>query len=742
MLPSRQRQRPRWSEDLDGFGKLSTPIYGGARDRVRRVPSRKLRLAGGCSAKWRRACHIHDYALFLAQVVFPSVLLRALFLAVTMAYTPRSTIGTVKSWNTSFSALTDDSYNLQNRPIEEVEAARLRSESVAEFPWIEDGFQPIRTQATTKTPPQWFKEGQAFNRNNSTRSVRSIPRESIVDLHLIVSDLDYYAGAVHDYQAEEEAWAEEEEEWLEENGGEWPLPENSDGQTFGQIQIIRNGTNKGTIKRNASTRSKKGDEINLVTWDGPDDPDNPKNWTNKKKWAATITVSLFTFISPVSSSMIAPALQQLQRDLNVTSDLEIQLALSCFILAFAVGPLFLGPMSELFGRRIVLQGANLFYFVFNLACGFSNNISEIIAFRFLSGLGGSAPMGIGGGVLGDLWLPQERGKAMALYSLMPLLGPAIGPIAGGFIAQYSNWRWVFYSTCIAAMGIQLLGVFFLRETYAAEILKRKKNQMIKITGNKELHTEFENPSRKFSAHLKTAMARPFKLLFTQPIVQVLAAYIGYVYGVLYLVLASFPQLWECPTVIPKTGPESTCPTPGYDEQAGIAGLNYISLGLGFYLGTQIAAKTADKIYKALKAKNGGVGRSEFRVPLMVPGAIMVPVGLLIYGWAAQAHTHWIVPNIGTMIFAAGNQLVFQNCQTYIVDSYTRFAASAIAATTVFRSLGGFGFPLFAPYMYRALGYGWGNTTLAFLGIAIGFPAPCILWWYGETLRKRSKFAAG
>ena len=660
-----------------------------------------------------------------------------------MAYNPRSTIGTVKSWNTSFSALTDDdnsSYNMGHRPIEEVEAARLRSESVAEFPWLDDGYQPIRT-AQTKQAPQWFKEGQAFNRGglgNSVRSVRSIPRESIVDLHLIVSDLDYYAGAVHDYQAEEEMWAEEEEEWLEENGGEWPLQKGTDGATFGQIQIIRSATlnRNGTLKRGASSKSKKGGEkdINLVGWDGPDDPDNPKNWPNKKKWMATITVSLFTFISPVSSSMIAPALSKVKIDLKMTSDLEAQLALSTFVLAFAIGPLFLGPLSELFGRRIVLQLSNLFYFVFNLAGGFSQNAGQIIAFRFLSGLGGSAPLGIGGGVLGDIWLPQERGKAMALYSLMPLLGPAIGPIAGGFIAQYTTWRWVFWSTCIAAMLIQFLGFFYLKETYAAEILKRKKKQMIKITGNKDLRTEFDTPNKKFSTHLKTAMERPFRLLFTQPIVQVLAAYIGYVYGVLYLVLSSFPMLWESPVNSPIL--------PGYGEPSGIAGLNYISLGVGFYLGTQIAAKSADKIYKSLKAKNGGVGRSEFRVPLMFPGAAMVPIGLLIYGWSAQYHTHWIVPNIGTAIFAAGNQLVFQNCQTYIVDSYTRFAASAIAATTVFRSLGGFGFPLFAPVMYRSLGYGWGNSMLAFLGIAIGFPAPCILWWYGEKLRKRSKFAAG
>lgn len=658
-----------------------------------------------------------------------------------MANTPRSTIGTVKSWNTGYSGWTDtDSYSLSNRPIEEIEEARLRgtgpNASTDEFPWIsQDNFEPIRTQNTNSLhPPQWFREGQTRNahggntgipqRGNSTRSTRSLPRESIVDLHLIVSDLDYYAGAVHDFQADEE---EEEEEWdwdEEEQQGEWPLPQQSDGATFGQIQIIRGGT----VKRGASTRSKKGEkDINLVTWDGPGDPDNPKNWPNRKKWMATITVSLFTFISPVSSSMIAPALGKITQEFN-TSQSVGNLALSAFVLGFAVGPLFLGPLSELFGRRIILQLANLFYFVFNLACGFSQNIGQIVAFRFLSGLGGSAPLGIGGGVLGDIWLPQERGKAMAFYSLMPLLGPAIGPIAGGFIAQNTTWRWVFYSTSIAAMLVQGLGLFFLQETYAAALLNSKKKELIKITGNKELHTEFDTPNRKFRTHIAIALQRPFKLLFTQPIVQVLSLYIGFVYGVLYLVLATFPRLWTSPQF--------------YNESIEIGGLNYISLGLGFFLGTQIAARSADKIYKKLKAKNNDVGRSEFRVPLMFPGAIMVPVGLAIYGWSAQYRVFWLVPNIGTAIFAAGNQLVFQNCQTYIVDAYTRYAASAIAATTLFRSLGGFAFPLFADSMYNALGWGWGNTVLAFAAIAIGIPAPFILWWYGEGLRKKSQYAAG
>jgi hypothetical protein len=94
------------------------------------------------------------------------------------------------------------------------------------------------------------------------------------------------------------------------------------------------------------------------------------------------------------------------------------------------------------------------------------------------------------------------------------------------------------------------------------------------------------------------------------------------------------------------------------------------------------------------------------------------------------------------MFSAGMIIEFQCIQTYIVDAYTRYAASAIGAATVLRSLAGFGFPLFAPAMYDKLDYGWGNTVLGFIGVALGIPAPFLLWKYGALLRAKSRFAAG
>ncbi|KAF7587889.1 hypothetical protein BBP40_006595 [Aspergillus hancockii] len=466
----------------------------------------------------------------------------------------------------------------------------------------------------------------------------------------------------------------------------------------------------------------------LVTWNGPDDPENPKNWPTRKKWGAALIVSCFTFISPVMSSMVAPALQTMKSDFNIKDEVVSQLLLSIFVLAYAFGPLFLGPLSEIYGRVIVLQLANLFFLIFNIACGVSQTATQMIVFRFLAGLGGSAPLAIGGGVLSDCFLPEERGKSIAVYSLAPLLGPAIGPIAGGFIAERTTWRWVFYATSIADGVIQVVGLFYLRETYAPKILRTRAEKIRKETGDASYQTEAERQNKTLPEVLRTALIRPFRLLTTQPIVQALAVYMAYVYGVLYLMSSTFPILW--------TSPEY------YNESTGIGGLNYISLGLGYFLGSQICARLNDHVYRRLKTRHNGTGKPEFRTPLLAIAAVLNPVGLFIYGWTAQTHCHWIAPNIGALILAMGNIVAMQCIQTYIVDAYTRFAASALAAGSFLRSIAGFGFPLFAPYMYQALHYGWGNSLLAFLSIGIGVPAPIFLWKYGEALRKMSPYAAG
>jgi Major Facilitator Superfamily len=133
---------------------------------------------------------------------------------------------------------------------------------------------------------------------------------------------------------------------------------------------------------------------NLVGWNGPNDAENPKNWSFGRKWGAIAIVSAFTFISPVSSSMVAPALPILKAQFHITNSVESQIFMSIFVLAYAVGPLALGPLSEIYGRAPVLQLANLWFLVFNTACGAAKNTASMAVFRFLAGLGGSAPLSV------------------------------------------------------------------------------------------------------------------------------------------------------------------------------------------------------------------------------------------------------------------------------------------------------------------------------------------------------------
>lgn len=277
--------------------------------------------------------------------------------------------------------------------------------------------------------------------------------------------------------------------------------------------------------------------------------------------------------------MIAPALPSVGASLDVTSPLELNLTLSIFVAAYALGPLLWGPLSELHGRVLILQVSNFWFLCFNLGCALAKTEPTMIAMRFLSGIGGSAPLAVGGGVLSDLFTPEERGRAISVYSVAPLLGPALGPVAGGFIAENTSWRWCFYSTTIACGVIQLGALYFLQETYSPALLAKRKRHLIKTTGNELLHTEYDNPDRSLARTLTAALTRPFRLLFTQPILIFLAVYMMYLYGTIYLLITTFPTLFG--TV--------------YHESPSIQGLNYISLGIGFFLGAQICAPLQDRI---------------------------------------------------------------------------------------------------------------------------------------------------
>lgn len=180
----------------------------------------------------------------------------------------------------------------------------------------------------------------------------------------------------------------------------------------------------------------------------------------------------------------------------------------------------------------------------------------------------------------------------------------------------------------------------------------------------------------------------------------------------------------------------------YGQSLGISGLHYVPQAIGLMIGSQIPAFLNDRIYRALSTRYASPGRPEFRLPLMMLGSLFTPIGLLWYGWSAEAHAPWIVPDLGLVLQSTAGMLAFNSIQLYIVDAYTLYAASAIAAASFLRSLCGFAFPLFERYLYETLGVGWANSALALCAFVIGLPSPWLFWVFGERLRGRSVYAAG
>ncbi|THU82299.1 multidrug resistance protein 4 [Dendrothele bispora CBS 962.96] len=455
--------------------------------------------------------------------------------------------------------------------------------------------------------------------------------------------------------------------------------------------------------------------------DWENDPDNPWNWPARKKWTMVSIVSLYTFTPPLASSMLAPGLSKIAEQYGITSTTTTALVLSIFLLSFAIGPLVLAALSEIYGRTWILHAGALFSIAFSFGCAYAPNTGALLAFRFLAGFSGSAPIAIGGGSVSDLFSAKDRASAMAIYSLGPLIGPAVGPVAGGFIAESIGEKYVF--VIIGALGAvsMVIGVPFLRETYAPIIRQRRALADGDPEKAKVLRGPMGNMSR--SQYILANLIRPPMLLFGSLICFLLSSYMAFLYGIYYLMFATFPQIFN--------------ETYGFD--VGIGGLVYLGLGIGFLLATWVGAKWADQTYHYLIKRNGGVGKPEMRIPALIFGSFFVPVGLFWYGWSAQAKVHWIMPIIGTGIFGFGLMTAYLPIQLYLVDTFT-YAASAVAAASVFRSLFGFAFPLFADQMFAAMGVGGGNSFLAGMAIVLGVPFPIWLYFNGEKMRARSKLA--
>lgn len=124
--------------------------------------------------------------------------------------------------------------------------------------------------------------------------------------------------------------------------------------------------------------------------------------------------------------MFAPGAADLAREFHITSSTVVTLTVSIYLCGFAIGPMFIAPLSELYGRLVIYHTCNVFYIGFIIACALGKNTAMFLAFRFLAGCASSGPLTVGGGTVADVVPPAQRGKVMSVFFTGPLLGPVGG----------------------------------------------------------------------------------------------------------------------------------------------------------------------------------------------------------------------------------------------------------------------------------------------------------------------------
>lgn len=197
-------------------------------------------------------------------------------------------------------------------------------------------------------------------------------------------------------------------------------------------------------------------------------------------------------------------------------------------------------------------------------------------------------------------------------------------------------------------------------------------------------------------------------------------YISIVYGIMYLTFYAIPY-----TFMHDRG-----------WKPSIAALPFLSMLVGI-LASCLVVAWYSKYYYSPRLQARKKVLPEDRLPPIMLGSVLMPVGLFWLAWTASS-TSWVPAVIATAFIGAGIMLIFTNGVAFIIDIYLASSASALAANTCVRSAAAAGLPLGAPRMYQALGTAWATSLLGFLCVAM-IPAPFIFHRYGERLRKKSRF---
>ncbi|KAL7624155.1 hypothetical protein AAE478_005712 [Parahypoxylon ruwenzoriense] len=448
----------------------------------------------------------------------------------------------------------------------------------------------------------------------------------------------------------------------------------------------------------------------IISWE-VDDEENPYNWPRWRKNIILLTTMLTVINSTMGSSLPSMAIPFMAKEWGVTSQTQLVLPISTYLVGFVIGPIIWGPLSEHIGRRNLSIGSFIMLTVWTLACALAPNWPAMLLFRFFVGICASAPIAIVTGILADIFNDSvTRGRAMAWFMATTVFGPLLAPVISGFCSTNIGWRWTFWIGLMFA-GATLILVVFLPETYAPVLLARRAAKLRKADPTARVYSATELEPHDLTQLVTRVLTRPIRMILTELIVTATCLYLSLVYAIFYMSFQAFPIIFQ------KV----------YGLSPGVTGLCYLPIGIGALLSLPVFFSYD---YVLLDAKARGVPwamKEEFRrVPLATIGGPLFVISLFWLGWSARSDVSFVVPMLAGIPFGSG------------FNAYEIFAASANAAASSCRSVFAVVLPLATTPMFARLGINGACSLLGALSL-IMCVIPFIFIWKGEEIRARSKF---
>ncbi|GAA5988009.1 hypothetical protein JCM10908_002028 [Rhodotorula pacifica] len=456
----------------------------------------------------------------------------------------------------------------------------------------------------------------------------------------------------------------------------------------------------------------------IVTFNSKDDPANPKNWSFRRRYALVALLGITTMCSTFASSIFSSATPAVAQIYGISTEVAT-LGTSLFLCGFILGPVIFGPLSEVYGRKTIFIGTFVFI-CFSAGTATAKDLQTIMITRFFSEVGASAAPSVVGGALADMFDARERATAVVFYSLAIVAGPTVAPLIGAAVTNsYLGWRWTEYLVVILTSFVGSISVIVVPETFAPVILTRKAKDLRFRTKRWALHSKHEENDFSLKHFLEKTVTRPISLLFGEPMCTAICVYNSFTYGILYLMFSAVPIIFE-------EGHGWTPVQGGLVFLAVLVGTLIAAL-LNYLYSRFVFAATIDKI---------GYAPPELRLRPMMLGGICFPIGFFLLGWAP-------VPGkvVGLGFIGVSFLLIFQAGINYLIDAYTQYSASAVAANTFLRSIFAAALPLVAQPLYHNLGVGFACTLLGCVAAVLA-TVPFILYKVGPKLRSMSSYAKG